>query len=136
MDQITEFEYDGRDDKGRWVKCYIEPNFNSLTNYRRNRKDWNNLFFYKEGKKTKANVGIIKNRSVSSVIKFNDNCFYKMQNASLKDPIFDYYRIKKENLDEDVRNYARKITPRKIKYRLRKDIEFKYETKKTELIFD
>ena len=71
----------------------------------------------------------------NGVIKFNDNCFYKMQNASLKDPIFDYYRIKKENLDEDIRNYARKITPRKIKYRLKKDSEFKYETKKTELLF-
>ena len=136
MDQITEFEYDGRDDKGKWVKCYIEPNFNSLTNYRRNRKDWNNLFFYKEGKKTKANVGIVKNRSVSSVIKFNDNCFYKLQNASLKDPIFDYYRIKKENLDETIRNYARKVTP-KIKFDIKKNInKIKFENKKTKLIFD
>ena len=136
MDQITEFEYDGRDDKGKWVKCYIEPNFNSLTNYRRNKPNWNNLFFYREGKRTKANVGIVKNRSVSNVIKFNDNCFYKLQNASLKDPIFDYYRIKKENLDETIRNYARKVTP-KIKFDIKKNInKIKFENKKTKLIFD
>ena len=128
---------EGYDEKGKYVKVYIEPNFKSLTNYRRNRPNWNNLFFYKEGKKTRADVGIVKDRSVSRVIKFNDNCFYKLQNESLKDPIFDYYRIKKDTLDEDIRNFGRKINPRLRYNKISKNnTNYKHEKKPVELSFD
>ena len=79
----------------RWIKVCIQPGFKSATNYKKTKQGWNNLWYFRDSKRSKAKIANLKDKSVSSVIKFRDNTFYKVQSLSIKDPIFDYYRKKK-----------------------------------------
>mgnify|MGYP003120109954 CR=1 FL=1 len=125
----------GEDDKGKWIKVYIEPNFRSLTNFKKVKEGWNNYFYYRDSKRTKAKLSPDVEKSVSSVMKFHDKYFYKVQNLSLRDPIFDYYKKKKDYIDPSIINFARGVLPR-LRKQEHKVPSFKFERKKVELVFD
>ena len=60
----------GIDEKGRWIKVYIQPNFKTPTNWKNIKPNWNNYFYFRDSKKTKALLPPNTNGSISSVIKF------------------------------------------------------------------
>ena len=120
----------------RWIKVCIQPGFKSATNYKKTKQGWNNLWYFRDSKRSKAKIANLKDKSVSSVIKFRDNTFYKVQSLSIKDPIFDYYRKKKDGIDEDICDFGRAVIPRMKKIIEYEHPEFKYETKNVELEFN
>ena len=125
----------GKDDRGKWIKVYLEPDFRTPTNWEKVKPKWNNYFYFRDSKKTKARLPKNVNGTISSVIKFHDDYFYKVQALSIKDPIWDYYRKKKDNIDPDIINFGRGVIPRIKKKKSYNHPEYRYETKDIELSF-
>lgn len=80
--------------------------------HKHHRKDgWFNVYFYRNGKKTQAKLGEdVKEENLvecSSFKSFRDDTFYKCQSLSKNDPLFDYYKIKKREIDNRIKNFAK-----------------------------
>jgi hypothetical protein len=127
---------EGEDKKGKWVKIYIEPTFRTPTNYKNIKEGWNNFFYYRDSKRTKVILSPELDRTVSSVIKFHDNYMYKVQSLSIKDPVFDYYRKKKEGIDSSIVNFGKGVIPRIKRKKFYEHKPYKYENRDIKLIFD
>ena len=130
------YQIKGEDENGKWVKVYIEPTIKTPTNYKTLKEGWNNYFYFRDKKRTKVKLPIKSDKSVSSVIKFHDDYFYKVQSLSMKDPIFDYYRKKKDGIDPSLVNFGKGVIPRIKRKKFYSHPEYKYETKSVELDFD
>ena len=127
---------EGVDEKGKWIKIYLEPNFRTSTSFKKLKPKWNNFFYYRDSKRTKVKLPPKKNKTVSSVIKFHDDYMYKVQSLSIKDPIFDYYRKKKEGIDPSIVNFGKGVIPRIQKKKFYEHPEYKYEEKNISLDFN
>ena len=67
---------------------------------------WLKNFNYKDNKQTEADIND-EPKMVSSFKSYRYNTFYKVQSLSDNNEIFDYYRIRKPELEQ--KNYAQKI---------------------------
>lgn len=125
----------GEDKRGKWIKVYLEPEFKTPTNWENIKPKWNNFFYFRDSKKTRATLPKDVDGTISSVIKFHDDYFYKVQALSIKDPIWDYYRKKKDNIDPAIINFGKGVIPRIKKKKLYNHSEYKYENREVELSF-
>jgi hypothetical protein len=74
--------------------------------HKHHRKDgWFSIYYYKKSRKTQAKVAMEKCTSFKS---YRDDTFYKCQALSQKDNLFDYYKIKKQDIDKRYKNFAKK----------------------------
>lgn len=126
----------GKDKKGHWIKVYVQPDFKTPTNWKKVKPNWNNYFYFRDSKKTKALLAPNINGSISSVIKFHDDYFYKVQSLSSKDPIFDYYRKKKDGIDPSIKNFGKSVIPRLRRRLEEEETKYKYENREVELCFN
>ena len=126
----------GIDEKGQWIKVYVQPEFKTPTNWRKVKPNWNNYFYFRDSKKTKALLPPDINGSISSVVKFHDDYFYKVQSLSNKDPVFDYYRKKKDGIDPSIKNFGKGVIPRLRRRLEEEETKYKYENKSIELCFN
>tara|TARA_R100001591_G_scaffold105354_1_gene113358 strand:+ start:1505 stop:1927 length:423 start_codon:yes stop_codon:yes gene_type:complete len=66
----------------------------------KNKKEWITIYYYVDKKRCKA---VIDENICSSKIELRRNCMYKISNLSKNDNLYDYYRILKPEIAENLR---------------------------------
>tara|TARA_Y100001972_G_C7622577_1_gene312263 strand:+ start:446 stop:874 length:429 start_codon:yes stop_codon:yes gene_type:complete len=87
--------------KGFKKKIILVPD--KITNAKRkhkNKKEWITIYYYLDKKRCKA---IIDENVCSSKVELRRNCMYKISNLSKNDNLYDYYKILKPHIAENLR---------------------------------
>lgn len=66
----------------------------------KNKKEWITIYYYVDKKRCKA---VIDENICSSKLELRRNCMYKISNLSRNDNLYDYYRILKPEISENLR---------------------------------
>lgn len=88
------------------MKGYIKKNIlipNEIlekTRKHKNKNEWLTIYYYVDRKRCKA---IIDENVCSSKVDLRRNCMYKISNLSKNDNLYNYYRILKPEISEDLR---------------------------------
>ena len=113
-----------------------EKTENLMNRKRHEKKNWTNIYYYKDNKKTKINNEDVIEYDIVSGGCYKTNVFYKVTHLCKKDDTFDYYKILKPHNKEPVVVLPSKKEKNKKehKQRIKNVFEIKYAPKNNPFI--